>query len=233
MSAPAKITKEKIINAVLTCSFDKSVGATSLADIAKKLGIKKASLYNHYENRDAIIEDTVRWCGDYLSRLVFIPNNLSAICQKYSAASVMKALISRWIKLNESEPVIQIYSFLESEKYFSNEAAKIVELNRVKFIRQTAVALATLARAKKIVIENSKKNSLLSEILSLFIREYLDNHIVQKKRIIRSNPETGEDTLFHGMTLPEPSIADANRLIEEFCSLLVPVKAPAKTQSAK
>ena len=220
MSAPAKITKEKIINAVLSCAFDKSVGATSLADIAKKLGIKKASLYNHYENRDAMIADTVRWCGEYLSKLIFIPNNLPAICKKYSATGVMKALISRWLKLNESEQVIQIYSFLESEKYFSNEAAKIVENHRTKFIKQTAIALATLASAKKIIIENPRKISLLSEILALFVREYLDYHIVQKKLIIRSNPETGSDSLFQNMTLPEPSTAKLDKLIAEYCALL-------------
>ncbi len=220
MSAPAKITKEKIINAVLSCSFDKSVGATSLADIAKKLGIKKASLYNHYENRDSMIADTVRWCGDYLSKLIFIPNNLPAICQKYSATGVMKALISRWVKLNESEQVIQIYSFLESEKYFSNAAATIVENHRTKFIKQTSIALATLVRARKIIIENPRKISLLSEILALFVREYLDYHIVQKKLIIRSNPETGSDSLFQNMTLPEPSTARLDKLITEYCQLL-------------
>lgn len=220
MSAPAKITKEKIINAVLTCSFDKSVGATSLADIAKKLGIKKASLYNHYLNRDAIIEDTVRWCGEYLSHTYFIPNNLDVITQKYSAANVMKAIIGRWIRLHEKEPLVQIYSFLESEKYFSNAAAEIVEKNRIKLIRQTEQALRSLARAKKITIENTQRLKYLAEILSIFIREYMDHHIVQKKLIIRANPETGAGTLFEGMSLPEPSLDDVNKLIDGYCALL-------------
>ncbi len=220
MSAPAKITKEKIIHAVLTCSFDKSVGATSLADIAKKLGIKKASLYNHYENRDAIIEDTVRWCGDYLSRISLIPNNMDLISQKYSAASVMKAIIGRWIKLNEKEPLVQIYSFLESEKYFSNPAAKIVENHRAKFINQTQIALSSLAKAKKISVSSPERKKRLAEILSIFIREYLDHHIVQKKYIIRSNPETGAGSLFQDMKLPEPSLEDVNRLIETYCTLI-------------
>ena len=51
-----KITKESIIKSLLDTAFYKSAGGTSLSDIAESLGIKKASLYNHFESRSDIIE---------------------------------------------------------------------------------------------------------------------------------------------------------------------------------
>ena len=116
-----KITKEKIIKAVLECAFSDSVGSASLSDISKKLGIKKASLYNHYESRDAIIDDTINYCGESLSRLSLIPAEMEMTARKYNCDVVLKGLVHRWIKIFEKEPFIQIYSFIESQKYFSSK----------------------------------------------------------------------------------------------------------------
>ena len=77
-----KITHEKIIHAVLDCAIIKSVGGTSLADIAGKLGIKKASLYNHYESREAMLDDTVHFCGEYLKKKALIPSEIKETKQK-------------------------------------------------------------------------------------------------------------------------------------------------------
>lgn len=85
-----KITHEKIIHAVLDCAFIKSVGGTSLADIAGKLGIKKASLYNHYESREAMLDDTVHFCGEYLKKTALIPSEMTATAQKIHGRSGFK-----------------------------------------------------------------------------------------------------------------------------------------------
>ena len=48
------ISQDKIILSFLSSAYEKSSGATSLADVADSLEIKKASLYNHFENKEAI-----------------------------------------------------------------------------------------------------------------------------------------------------------------------------------
>ena len=73
--ASKNISREKIISAFLFCAFDKNVGATSLQDIAEYLGIKKASLYNHFAGRDEMYAATLEYCRDYCERLSFIPEN--------------------------------------------------------------------------------------------------------------------------------------------------------------
>ena len=48
-------TKEKILQATLELAAKEGLGSVSLAQIAKKVGIQKPSLYNHFSSKDAII----------------------------------------------------------------------------------------------------------------------------------------------------------------------------------
>ncbi len=215
--AAEKITHEKIIHAVLDCAFVNSVGATSLADIAGKLGIKKASLYNHYESRDAMIEDTVRYCGEYLRKVSLIPAEMDATARKYAAEAVLKGLVHRWFKVNEKEPVILIYSFVESEKYFSTAAASICSELRTKLVEQTAVALTSLASAEKIKSASREEFLLKADFFVILLCKMLDEYIVEKKKDIRLNPPVEDGGLFNEIPLVEPDFDRADRIIELFC----------------
>ncbi|WP_294431008.1 TetR/AcrR family transcriptional regulator [uncultured Treponema sp.] len=218
MAKTEKVNREKIILAFLDACFTKNAGGTSLSDVAEKLGIKKASLYNHYESRDAMIEDCLRWCGDYYRKTYFIPTDIDSISQRYPAENVMKAIVNRWFKMNEKEPLIQIYSFIESEKYISTAAAKIAQETREKLVTQTKQALRSLAKAGKIIdLEENDLNSMAQIMTSITISN-LDDYIVSKKIEIRSNPETGADSLFKSTIEPDYSRIDA--LVNTFCSVL-------------
>ena len=48
--------KEEIIIATLELAAEKGLGTVSMAQIADKIGIKKASLYNHFKSKEEIIE---------------------------------------------------------------------------------------------------------------------------------------------------------------------------------
>lgn len=219
MGAVEKITHEKIIKAVLDSSFVSGAGATSLSDIAGRLGIKKASLYNHFESRDAIIEATELYCEEHLSKTAFIPSDMNSMAVKYSAEAVLKGLVNRWFKLNEKEPLIQIFSFIESEKYFSTKSYKILKDFRDRLIDQSESALKSLVAAGKIkaVDDGALKN--LSILFVSVVRELLDTWIITKKNEIRTNPESGEGNLF-SLPASEPDFSSAERLIDQFCSLI-------------
>lgn len=219
MAKAEKITREKIILAFLDSCFEKNAGGTALSDVAGRLGIKKASLYNHYESRDAMVEDTIRWCGEYLKRTYFIPSDIDAISRKYSAGTVMKGIVNRWFRLNEKEPLFQIYSFIESEKYISNAASQISKENRTKLVEQTKTAFLSLSAAGKIMEISDEKADALSKMFTAIVMSFLDSHIVSKKVQIRSNPETGEGSLFS----PPPetgSLEGIDAITDEFCALL-------------
>jgi AcrR family transcriptional regulator len=54
MANREKLTRQKVIDAALTLCDEKGFDALTLAEIAKFLGIKPPSLYNHIENLDAL-----------------------------------------------------------------------------------------------------------------------------------------------------------------------------------
>ena len=218
MAKSEKVTREKIILAFLDSCFAKNAGGTSLSDVADRLGIKKASLYNHYESRDAMVEDCIRWCGDYYRKTYFIPTDIDSISQRYPAENVMKAIINRWFKMNEKEPLIQIYSFIESEKYISTAAAKIAQETREKLVTQTKLALRSLAKAGKIIDLEENDLETLSKIMTSIAMSNLDDYIVAKKIEIRSNPESGEGSLFESKNDSDFSAVD--ELVNTFCSML-------------
>lgn len=218
MAKSEKVTREKIILAFLDSCFAKNAGGTSLSDVAERLGIKKASLYNHYASRDEMVEDCIRWCGDYYRKTYFIPTDIESISQRYPAENVMKAIVNRWFKMNEKEPLMQIYSFIESEKYISTPAAKIAQETREKLINQTKQALRSLAKAKKIIdLEENDLETVATMFASITISN-LDSFITKKKIEIRSNPEGGEGSLFE--TAVESDYSEIDNLVTTFCSML-------------
>ena len=221
MAKTEKITREKIILAFLESCFEKNAGGTSLSDVAGRLGIKKASLYNHYESRDAMVEDTLRWSGEYMKRTYFIPSDIDAISRKYSAETLMKVIVNRWFKLNEKEPLFQIYSFVESEKYISNAAAEISQENREKLISQTATAFLSLSAAGKIAQITEEKAVQISKMYAGIVMSFLDSYLTDKKIQIRTNPETGEGSLF-APPQEKGNLDGIDSITEDFCALLKP-----------
>lgn len=60
-------TKEKIIYESLTLFSLKGFNAISVRDIAKAVGIKASSLYNHFKNKQDIFDTIVRIYSEYIS----------------------------------------------------------------------------------------------------------------------------------------------------------------------
>ncbi|MCR5495041.1 MAG: TetR/AcrR family transcriptional regulator [Treponema sp.] len=195
--ASKNISREKIISAFLFCAFDKNVGGTSLQDIAAYLGIKKASLYNHFAGREEMYKATLEYCRDYCEKLTFIPENFMKLdlFQKKSLSEVFNTLIKRYIQIYETEPVFQIFTFVHSEKYFNSSAAEIAERELQKLEYGVSQIL--------LIYCNDKKAGLSPIELAAAVKWYssaifcqIDNYIMKKKEIVRQNPECGVGSLF-------------------------------------
>ena len=118
-----KISKEKIIAAFLKVSFDKSSSGTALSDIADAIGIKKASLYNYYENRDAIVIDVLEFCRSELRTLSF-PN-----------ADELSEFSVGLFRAFDTQKNLEIFSFIDSEKLFDDSAFEIFEEFKISLIK--------------------------------------------------------------------------------------------------
>ena len=108
------ISQEKIVQSFLASAFEKSSGATSLADVADSLEIKKASLYNHFENKEAIYDTAIAYAEKEFSSINFIADKAldSIRNNKITINTLFKKLIVRYFNLFETEPTFHLYVFI-------------------------------------------------------------------------------------------------------------------------
>lgn len=213
-----KITKENVIKSLLDTAFYKSAGGTSLSDIAESLGIKKASLYNHFESRNDIIEQTTYSCAEYLKNISFIPAEIESVAKKYPIETVLKGIVSRYVKMHEKAPLFQIYTFVESQKYFDIKTAQIIKEENEKLESQTAIVLECLLNLGKIRI--SKEQILgISKWFCAGINDFLNRRLLERKQAVVQNPKSGEGELFT-LQSDDKGIDEINRLVEQFSKLL-------------
>ncbi|MBR6342194.1 MAG: TetR/AcrR family transcriptional regulator [Treponema sp.] len=210
------ISQEKIIQAFLGSAFDKSAGATSLADVADSLEIKKASLYNHFESREAMYAASLDYCNKEIGNVEFITEKQqeSVNSGKATIQAVFKKAVARYFGLFDSEPLFKMYVFVHSEQYFNTNALKIVQ-NQMGKITEDIKGLLTYF--KKDSTEKEIKD--LAAELSSIILQQLDSYIALRKETVRLNPETGAGSLFE---LPSDNnvINRTVKLVEAFLNCL-------------
>ena len=211
------VNKDLIIKAFLDCVFYKSTGSTSLSNIADRLHVKKASLYNHFNGRDDIIFQTTQSCSEYIKEINFIPENYESVAERYPAATVLKGIVSRYVKMSEKSPLFQIYTFVNEQKYFSTQAAKILIEEKEKFIEQTGKILTALVKYKKLSLEENKIQSA-SKWFVHGVNDILNFYLMKRKEIVMQNPETGDGELFT-LEADNEGLEKINSLVEEFCTL--------------
>ncbi len=192
------ISQEKIIQAFIASAFDKSAGASSLADVAEILEIKKASLYNHFESRDAMYAATLSYCAQEVEKVSFLPEKtLEGIKGGKTAPSALfKKLITRYTELFENEPLFQIYVFVHTEQYFNLDAFKIVEGENNRIADAIKDILAEFVAAKKLAKKTDKELKDLAAQLSAILIQNRDYYIAARKEIVRQNPDSKAGGLF-------------------------------------
>lgn len=215
------ISQEKIINAFLFSAFDKSAGATSMADIAEYLGIKKASLYNHFESREIMYEKTMNYCKRSLGGIAFLPEKYITpdLFVKNSIYEVFNHLIKRFIQFYEVEPYFQIYAFIHSEQYFNKDAADIVDDEVFRIELGVSQILLRYCVEKKLDLTPAEIDAGVKFYASALMQQ-IDSYIMHKKEIVRQNPECGAGSLF-ALPTDEEALNKIYSLSENFLKQLV------------
>ncbi|MBQ1591566.1 MAG: TetR/AcrR family transcriptional regulator [Treponema sp.] len=198
-----KLSRESIIMAMLNASFTYSAGAASLSDIAGALGVKKASLYNHFTGREDIVAKTTDFCADYMRALSFVPNNIRELVQKYPAAAVFKGIARSFFKMHTQEPLFQIYTFVHSQKFFCAKSAAVAKECSQRLCSQVVHILELLGEAEKIALVSKNEVMDLAKRYSSVLQDLLCDYLVERKILVMQNPASGEGELF---ALPENSL---------------------------
>ncbi len=215
------ISQEKIIQAFLASAFDKGAGATSLADVSEGLEIKKASLYNHFESRDAMYEATIAYSANEIQGVSFLEEKtLEGIKGgKTAPSAVFKKLITRYFEFFENEPLFQVYVFVHSEQYFNLEALKIVEGENNQICDSIKDLLSAFAAAKKLAKKTDKELKDAASNLAAVIIQQRDAYIAARKETVRQNPDSKAGGLF-ALPTDEVALGRTLKLVEAMLKTL-------------
>ncbi len=212
-----KLSNDDIIQALLDLAFYSSAGSSSLGDLASSLGIKKSSLYNHFENREALLQSAVQSCKEYIDSINFIPNDYVNVAKKYPLETVFMGIASRYFKMHEKSPFFQIYTFVQSQKYFSVQAAQIIIEEKEKFISQTMQMLEALREANKISLDGSRFYGISVCFVSA-LNDLVSDLLLERKRIVLENSIDSKN--LSSLQSDEKSVEKINSFAQNFCKIL-------------
>ena len=190
-----RVDKDKIVQAFLTSAAEKGAGGSSLADIAKLLGITKASLYNHFESRDQMYDAAVSFCAEYMSRVEFITGGTDAYLQLLPADAFAK-IVRQYFRSYEIEPLFPMYVFIHSEQFFSKAAADTAAAEKEKIASGLTDLIVKFEADGKLSQHPLKDTQRSSSFLATALCEQLSSYIMNKKETVRQNPESGAGSLF-------------------------------------
>ena len=135
-------TKEKIILATLDLAAEYGLKSLSMSQIAEKVGIKKPSLYNHFDSKETLIKEMYEYIRDKSKeRLVTINQN---DFDNKSVYDVLCNSVSNYKKVVFNEDMFKFYKVIYAERATNKDAAEIMITETDKMISATKVLFEEL-----------------------------------------------------------------------------------------
>lgn len=144
--------KEEIIYATLELAAEYGLKSLSMSQIAEKVGIKKPSLYNHFESKDALIKEMYELIREKSKENISV-NNFDFI-KDMSAEDILVAAVLNYKKMVSDENLIRFYKVIYSERTINPEATRIIIEETNKMVSATKTLFKVLQDNKKIHIDN-------------------------------------------------------------------------------
>ena len=141
--------KEEILYATVELASQYGLKSLSMSQIAEKVGIRKPSLYNHFDSKETLINEMYKFMRKKSKENIsFI--ELKDIKSK-SANEILSQSVLNYKKMISNEKMAIFYNVVYSERTTNPDAAKILIEETNKMIEATKILF-------KVLIENNKLN---------------------------------------------------------------------------
>ena len=144
--------KEEIIYATLELAAEYGLKSLSMSQIAEKVGIKKPSLYNHFESKEALIKEMYELIREKSKENISV--NSFDFIKDMSAEDILMAAVLNYKKMVNDENLIRFYKVIYSERTINPEATQIIIEETNKMVSATKTLFKVLQDNKKIYIDN-------------------------------------------------------------------------------
>ncbi len=182
----AATNKEKILSIAIELFSQKGYSCVSMREIAASVGIKAASIYNHYKNKEAILEEIMLFFRQQLHEHVYPAFDIGDCLD-------VREFIRKLTMANDtffSDPVYaQIGSILLQEQFQNDKIRQMLLEELIQYPRDKISSyFEQLMRAGKMRALDPMLAT--KEYHSFYISEFYENSLSQNK--VHSSPEKQE-----------------------------------------
>ena len=168
--------KEEILLSTLDLASKYGLKSLSMSQIADSVGIKKPSLYNHFNSKEELIKEMYEYIRNKSKQNISIIT-LDNINEK-SSYDILYNSVMNYKKMVLNEDMFKFYSVIYSERTTNNDASLIVIEETNKMINATKALFGFLKDNKKLFIDNIE---IASIAFSMTIHSLIDYEIDCKK----------------------------------------------------
>ncbi len=137
--------RNEIVFATLELAAENGLGSVSMQQIANKIGITKASLYNHFSSRDEIVEamyETIRQASK--QKVVRTNIDYDALAKSGTFYEVIMKAVSSYRAIVQEPQMFLFYKLIMAERSINPAAAEIMVKETKTMIDATKVLFRSL-----------------------------------------------------------------------------------------
>ena len=142
--------KKEIIQATLELAAENGLGTVSMQQIADKIGITKASLYNHFSSREQIVEEMYEFLRDASRKKADVGNiDYDHLTADLPLEKILTAAVNTYRDMVSDPQMNLFYKIILSERSINPTAAEILVRETKTMIHATKTLFYAL-QVKKI-----------------------------------------------------------------------------------
>lgn len=161
--------KEEILKNVLTLASEKGLRSLSMADIATASGLKKSSLYSHFNSKQDLINELYLYLRKKSSTKTFV--DYSTFVKGKSLREILLTATISYDEMNRKSDMITFYKVIISEKTLSKEASKVIIKETETMINASKELFKAIEENKIALFDNLESAAIT---FALLIHSILD-----------------------------------------------------------
>lgn len=170
--------KEEIILATLDLASLYGLKSLSMSQIAERVGIKKPSLYNHFDSKESLINEMYKFIREKSKENLSLSNvDYVSYMKDKSASEILNGYVINYKNMVSDEKMMKFYKVIYSERTTNKDAAKILIDETNKMIEATKMLFNYLKMSKKLDIDDVEVCSIS---FAMTIHSLIDYELDQK-----------------------------------------------------
>ncbi len=153
--------KDEIVLAAFELAAKQGLANVSMSMIADKIGIKKPSLYKHFDSKDEIVEAMYQYLRQQAKEKADIkPVDYTTLFKGKTALEVLQTMVHNYIQMTHQEQMMNFYKIIYSERSINPMAAKIMAEETKKMIIATKQLFYAMEVHKLLHFENADMSAV-------------------------------------------------------------------------